>query len=51
MILFHGSKVVVEKPDIDHSRKHVDFGPGFYATPLYNQAKSQMHRSALDLKV
>ena len=39
MILYHGSKIIVKKPDIFHSRKRVDFGPGFYVTPLYDQAK------------
>lgn len=39
MILYHGSKVIVEKPDIFHSRKRVDFGSGFYVTPLIGQAK------------
>lgn len=44
MILYHGSKVIVEKPDIVHSRKRVDFGPGFYVTPLIEQAKGLCRR-------
>lgn len=44
MIVYHGSKVIVEKPDIFHSRKKVDFGPGFYVTPLIGQAKSLCRR-------
>ncbi len=39
MIVYHGSKEIVNNPDIYHSRKRVDFGPGFYVTPLHNQAK------------
>lgn len=39
MILYHGSFVAVEKPDIDHSRLNVDFGKGFYVTPIYEQAE------------
>lgn len=39
MILYHGSYVEIPKPDIVHSRRNVDFGAGFYTTPLYEQAK------------
>lgn len=39
MILYHGSFVEVSKPDIVHSRNNVDFGKGFYLTPLYEQAE------------
>lgn len=38
MILYHGSYVAVPKPDVLHSRKAVDFGAGFYTTPLKDQA-------------
>ena len=34
----------MEKPDIKHSRKRVDFGPGFYVTPLLEQAKNLCRR-------
>ena len=40
MILFHGSDRIVMKPDILHSRKEVDFGAGFYTTPIEEQARS-----------
>ena len=39
MILYHGSDVEVGKPDIFHSRKNLDFGCGFYVTPIYQQAE------------
>ena len=39
MILYHGSFVSVEKPDLIHSRENVDFGKAFYTTPLYEQAE------------
>jgi hypothetical protein len=39
MILYHGSFVVVDKPDLAHSRPNVDFGKGFYTTPIYEQAE------------
>lgn len=38
MILYHGSFMEVQKPDLIHSREKVDFGRGFYVTPLYAQA-------------
>ncbi len=38
MILWHGSNIAVDRPDVGHSRTRVDFGPGFYATPLRFQA-------------
>ena len=39
MILYHGSFVVVNQPDLVHSRKNVDFGKGFYVTPIFEQAE------------
>ena len=39
MILYHGGMVAIESPDLVHSRKAVDFGPGFYVTPIYDQAR------------
>lgn len=38
MILYHGSFLAIEQPDLRHSRPNVDFGRGFYVTPLYEQA-------------
>lgn len=39
MINYHGSYVEVNTPDIYHSRESVDFGKGFYITPLKEQAE------------
>ena len=39
MILYHGSFVTIDKPDLTHSRPNVDFGKGFYTTPIYEQAE------------
>ncbi len=39
MILYHGSDLEILKPDVIHSRKNLDFGCGFYTTPLYEQAQ------------
>ena len=38
MILYHGSYLAIARPDLQHFRPNVDFGRGFYTTPLYRQA-------------
>ena len=38
MNLYHGSYMEIKKPDLKHSRDNVDFGRGFYTTPIYEQA-------------
>ena len=38
MIVYHSSAVVVDAPDIFHSRRYLDFGKGFYLTTIYEQA-------------
>ena len=44
MIVYHGSTIEIPNPDVLHSRKAVDFGPGFYVTPLYEQATNWCNR-------
>lgn len=39
MTVWHGGAVVVSHPDLVHSRKAVDFGVGFYVTPIREQAE------------
>ena len=38
--VYHGSYVKVDSPDLSFSRDALDFGRGFYVTPLYDQAVS-----------
>lgn len=39
VVLFHGAKNIIEGDiSLDHSRKMVDFGPGFYTGELYEQS-------------
>lgn len=38
MKVYHGSWMEISKPDLAHSRSDVDFGKGFYVTPLRQQA-------------
>ena len=39
MLLYHGSTVIVEKPEIRCSETFLDFGTGFYTTTSYAQAE------------
>lgn len=39
MIVYHGSTVIVEKPQIIKSAGLLDFGRGFYVTERYEQAE------------
>lgn len=39
MKLYHGSNVAVEKPQILHPDRGLDFGTGFYLTSSYEQAE------------
>lgn len=38
MMLYHGSYTKIARPDLLHSRSNVDFGCGFYTTPILEQA-------------
>lgn len=44
MILYHGSTLEIPQPDIRFSREKLDFGVGFYTTPLKQQAISWASR-------
>ena len=37
-MVYHGGAIAVPNPDLSHSRKAVDFGAGFYVTPILDQA-------------
>ncbi|MDR2579417.1 MAG: DUF3990 domain-containing protein [Fibromonadaceae bacterium] len=39
MILYHGSYIQIEKPNLSFSRKELDFGIGFYTTSIKEQAE------------
>lgn len=39
MILYHGSTVLVDKPEIRIGESFLDFGAGFYTTTSYEQAE------------
>lgn len=39
MKIYHGSTIIVEKPEIRPSQSFLDFGTGFYTTTSYKQAE------------
>lgn len=41
MFFYHGSCLEIVKLDLVYSRPNLDFGRGFYVTPLYEQAAKQ----------
>lgn len=53
MILYHGSTVIVEKPEIRKIDTFLDFGTGFYTTTSYSQAvrwaQIKMRRENVDI--
>ena len=48
MILYHGSYIIIEKPDLSFSRFRTDFGRGFYLTPMKEQALSWSRRFLIE---
>jgi hypothetical protein len=40
MLVYHGSNIIVEKPNLVLSKKTLDFGAGFYTTTNKEQAIS-----------
>ena len=47
MIVYHGSTSIVEKPDILHSKRFLDFGRGFYVTSYKSQAERWAKRKSI----
>ena len=44
MLVYHASYTEITAPDTSHSRKYLDFGPGFYVTIIPEQAKKYAER-------
>ena len=44
MIVYHGSNVIVDSPDVEHSFRTLDFGKGFYVTTVKEQAERWARR-------
>lgn len=49
MIVYHGSVLEIQKPDIKHSKAHLDFGVGFYTTTFPKQAERWAARKGMRL--
>ena len=49
MIVYHGSIITVDKPDVNHSYRPLDFGKGFYVTSVREQAERWAKRKAAQL--
>lgn len=39
LTVYHGGTVEIATPKVDAGRPNLDFGPGFYVTDIYTQAK------------
>lgn len=47
MIVYHGSGMVIEKPEVSYSKDFLDFGKGFYLTTFEKQAEKWALRKAV----
>ena len=47
MIVYHGSTEIIQMPDVNHSKKYLDFGKGFYLTTYEDQAKKWAIRKGM----
>ena len=46
MLLYHGSYMEIQTPDLNFGRYNLDFGKGFYVTGLVDQAEKWAQRQA-----
>lgn len=44
MIVYHGSTVEINSPDLNRSKRFLDFGPAFYVTTFREQAEQWARR-------
>lgn len=47
MIVYHGSTSIIKTPDVNHSKRFLDFGQGFYVTSYRKQAERWARRKSL----
>ncbi|MCI8831675.1 MAG: DUF3990 domain-containing protein [Lachnospiraceae bacterium] len=50
MIVYHGTTMKVESPDVTFSKRYLDFGKGFYVTTFQQQAEKWALRKSLRQK-
>ena len=46
LTVYHGSTEVVSHPKVDVGRPNLDFGPGFYVSDIFSQAKDWANKIA-----
>lgn len=51
LTLYHGSNIIVEKPQILESKRFLDFGIAFYLTSDFEQAKKWAFRTTVEGKI
>ena len=49
MTVYHGSTLEIRHPDSSHSKRYLDFGPGFYVTSFREQAEQWARRKSARL--
>lgn len=49
MTVYHGSTLEIKQPDSRHSKRFLDFGPGFYVTSFREQAERWARRKSARL--
>ena len=47
MIVYHGTTLTIEEPDVEHSKRYLDFGKAFYVTSFRIQAERWAKRKYL----
>ena len=47
MRVYHGTTEEIKNPDVNHSKKYLDFGKGFYLTTYESQAKKWALRKSM----
>lgn len=47
MIVYHGSTLAIDTPDVEHSKRYLDFGRAFYVTSYRMQAERWAKRKHL----
>ena len=50
MLVYHGSTIEIQTPDIGRGRVNLDFGIGFYVTTLRTQAEKWARRRAKTMR-
>lgn len=51
LTVYHGGTIEIQHPKVDAGRPNLDFGPGFYTTDIYVQAKDWALKIADDRKL